>query len=132
MATIGRFEEIEAWKKARELTNEIYSVSNRGPFLKDYGLRDQIRRACISIMSNIAEGFERGGTGEFLQFLAMAKGSIGEVRTHLYIGLDQGYISQERFNKLYNLTLEIGGMIGRLMNYLRKTHIKGIKYKVLT
>lgn len=129
MATIERFEEIEAWKKARELTNEIYTLSNRGAFLKDYGLRDQIRRASISIMSNIAERFERGGTGEFLQFLGIAKGSTGEVRTHLYIGLDQGYISREMFERLYHLTIEIGGMVGRLMNYLRKTKIRGIKYK---
>jgi four helix bundle protein len=129
MPTIERFEEIEAWKKARELTNKIYSVSSQGAFLKDYGLREQIRRACISIMSNIAEGFERGGTGEFLQFLGIAKGSTGEVRTHLYIGFDQGYISEEKFNELYNLSAEIGSMIGRLMNYLRKTKIKGVKYK---
>ncbi|MDI6763736.1 MAG: four helix bundle protein [Thermodesulfobacteriota bacterium] len=129
MATIEKFEEIEVWKKARELTSEIYTISNRGAFLKDYGLRDQIRRACISIMANIAEGFERGGTGEFLQFLGIAKGSTGEVRTHLYIGLDQGYINKEMFERLYNFTNEIGGMVGRLMNYLRKTKIKGVKYK---
>jgi len=129
MPTIERFEEIEAWKKARELTNKIYNISSQGAFLKDYGLREQIRRACISIMSNIAEGFEIGGTGEFLQFLGIAKGSTGEVRTHLYIGFDQGYISEEKFNELYNLSAEIGSMIGRLMNYLRKTKIKGIKYK---
>jgi len=129
MATIERFENIEAWKKTRELTNEIYSVSNQGAFLKDFSLRDQIRRAPVSIMSNIAEGFERGGTGEFLQFLGMAKGSTGEVRTQLYIGFDQGYISKEVFDKLYSNTIEIAGMLGSLMNYLRKTKIKGSKYK---
>ena len=81
MATVKQFEELTIWQKSRELTKAIYAASNRGAFLKDFGLRDQVRRAAVSIMSNIAEGFERDGTGEFLQFLAMAKGSTGEVRS---------------------------------------------------
>jgi four helix bundle protein len=89
MSTFSTFEEIEAWKKARELTKRIYQISSRGPFSKDFGLRDQARRASVSIMSNIAEGYERGGTKEFLQYLSIAKGSVGELRSHLYVALDQ-------------------------------------------
>ena len=129
MGTFKGFEEIEAWQKARELTREIYNVSKIGPFSKDFALRDQIRRAGISIMSNIAEGFERGGTKEFSQFLAIAKGSNGEVRTHFYIACDQGYLSKAEFDHLLSLSLEISRMIAGLMTYLKKTEIKGSKYK---
>ena len=129
MATFKAFEEIEAWQKARELTREIYSVSNLGSFSKDFGLRDQIRRAAVSIMSNIAEGFERGGTKEFVQFLSVAKGSSGEVRSQLYVALDQGYIQDEAFEHLFKLTTETSRMIAGLMSYLRKSKLKGTKYK---
>lgn len=129
MATFESFEDIEAWQKGRELTREIYAISHHGPFAKDFGLRDQIRRACVSIISNIAEGFERGGTREFLQFLAIAKGSSGEVRSQLYVALDQGYIAKEAFDRLAALTTETGRLIGGLMNYLRKTDIRGTKYR---
>ena len=78
MSTFSTFEEIEAWQKARELTKRIYQISARGSFSKDFGLRDQVRRASVSIMSNVAEGYERGGTKEFLQFLSIAKGSVGD------------------------------------------------------
>ena len=78
MATFQRFEEIEAWQRARELTKKIYRITREGPFARDFGLRDQIRDASVSMMSNIAEGFERSGTGEFTQFLAIAKGSAGD------------------------------------------------------
>ena len=90
MATIQRFEEIEAWQVARELTRSVYECSKSGSFAKDFALRDQIRRAAISVMSNIAEGFERGGNAEFIQFLSIAKGSAAEVETQLYVALDQG------------------------------------------
>ncbi len=129
MATFKAFEEIEAWQKARELTREIYSVSNLGSFSKDFGLRDQIRRAAVSIMSNIAEGFERGGTKEFAQFLSVASGSSGEVRSQLYVALDQGYIQDEAFEHLFRLTTETSRMIAGLMSYLRKSKLKGSKYK---
>lgn len=92
MATFKRFEEIESWKKSRELTNRIYKVSRKTDFARDFGLKDQIRRASVSIMSNIAEVMDRGGTAEFIQFLATAKGSAGEVRCQLYVAADQGYI----------------------------------------
>ena len=91
MATFKTFEEISAWQKARELTKEVYKVTTHGAFGRDYGLRDQIRRASVSIMSNVAEGFERSGTGEFGHFLSTAKGSAGEVRSQLYVALDQEY-----------------------------------------
>ncbi|HET6271376.1 MAG TPA: four helix bundle protein [Bacteroidota bacterium] len=94
MASFRTFEEIEAWKKSRELVRAIYQATSLGAFSTDYGLRDQIRRASVSIMSNIAEGFEREGTREFVQFLSMAKASAGEVRSQLYVAPDQGYIGQ--------------------------------------
>ena len=97
MATFKTFEDNDAWQRSRELTNLIYKVTAEGAFSKDYGLKDQIRRASVSIMSNIAEGFERSGTGEFAHFLATAKGSAGEVRSQLYVALDQGYINAAVF-----------------------------------
>ena len=129
MSTFKRFEEIEAQQIARTLTEEIYKVTKVGGFSKDFGLRDQIQRASVSIMSNIAEGFERGGRGEFLQFLSMAKGSNGELKSHLYIALDQKYILQNEFNQLFKEAEVTGSKIGGLINYLRKTEIKGAKYK---
>jgi four helix bundle protein len=129
MATFESFEEIEAWQKARGLTRGIYAVSSKRPFSKDFGLRDQIRRASVSIMSNIAEGFERGGTREFIQFLSMAQGSSGEVRSQLYIAVDQGYIDKETFEQLYTLASEASRMITGLMKCLHKSNVKGVKYK---
>jgi four helix bundle protein len=129
MATFQSFEEIEAWQKARELTRKIYTVAKAGTFSRDFGLRDQICRASVSIMSNIAEGFDRSGTGEFMQFLAIAKGSAGEVKSQLYVAVDQNYISKETFDLLLALAAETGRLIGGLMNYLRNSGIKGAKYK---
>lgn len=129
MATFKRFEEIESWKKARELSKRIYRVSGAASFAKDFGLKDQIRRASVSIMSNIAEGHDRSGTGEFFQFLATAKGSAAEVRCQLYVALDQAYIDDSTFDELSGLASETASMIGGLMNYLRRSGIKGTKYK---
>ena len=129
MATFTTFEEISAWQKARQLTTELYKVTSIGAFARDYDLKNQIRRAAVSIMSNIAEGFERSGTGEFNQFLAMAKGSAGEVRSQLYVALDQNYLSDAVVGRLLGQAAEIGRMIGGLMIYLRKSGIKGTKYK---
>ena len=92
MARIEKFEDMVSWQKARQLTRLIYRVTKTGQFAKDFGLRDQIRRAAVSILSNIAEGFERGGDKEFRQFLSQAKGSCAEVRAQLYIALDEGYV----------------------------------------
>ena len=129
MATFDTFEDIEAWKKARILNQEIYKFTDLGSSARDFGLRDQIRRASISIMSNIAEGFERKGTGEFIQFLAIAKGSAGEVKSQLYAAQDQKHLEQQSFNRLFLLASEVGSMIGGLMNYLRRSKVKGTKYK---
>ena len=129
MPVIGSFEEIEAWQKARELTRAVYGLSNAGAFARDFALRDQARRACVSIMSNIAEGFERGGDKEFFQFVSCAKGSAGEVRAQLYIALDAGYIDQQTFNRLSDMTIQINRMLAGLMKYLRSSNLKGSKYK---
>lgn len=126
---IKKFEDLESWKKARELTNTVYAATATGGFTRDFGLKDQIRRASISILSNIAEGFERGGDKEFLQFLAVAKGSCGEVRAQLYIAVDQGYLSQELFKSVSDKTHEIGRLISGLMKYLSQSELKGSKYR---
>ena len=129
MATFKKFEEIESWKKARELTKEVYEVSNKAEFSRDFALRDQIRRAAISVMSNIAEGHDRSGTGEFVQFLATAKASAAEVRCQLYVALDQGYMDNMQFDALSGLATDTGNLIGGLMGYLRRSGYKGTKYK---
>jgi four helix bundle protein len=117
MATIEKFEDIEAWQKARELTQEVYQITNQGNFSKDFGLRDQIRRAAI--MPNIAEGFGRGGNKEILQFLSMAKGSSSEVQAQLYIALDANYIKEDQFRLLYDLAQSSGKLIGGFICYLQ-------------
>ncbi|MFY9611838.1 MAG: four helix bundle protein [Blastocatellia bacterium] len=129
MSTIRKFEDIEAWQKARELTRAAYDCSKKGLFAKDFGLKDQMRRASVSVMSNIAEGFERGGTAEFLQFLCIAKGSAGEVQSQLYVALDQQYISEEEFKSVKALPESTKRLIGGLLSYLRGSGLKGVKYK---
>jgi four helix bundle protein len=101
--TIKYFEDLEVWKEARRLTREIYRLTQDGKFSRDFGLREQIRRAAVSVMSNIAEGFERGGNQEFIQFLYVAKGSCGEVRSQLYVALDQAYVGQPEFDEAAKL-----------------------------
>jgi four helix bundle protein len=113
---------------AREMTRIIYAVSNKGEFSRDYGLRDQIRRASVSIMSNIAEGFERNGDREFHQFLSIAKASSGEVRAQLYIALDADYIDQQTFNRLSDMAIKINRMLAGLCKYLRSSKLRGSKY----
>ena len=129
MSGFQRFEDIEAWQNASELTKQIYALSNDGQFARDFGMRDQIRRASVSIMSNIAEGFGRGGNKEFAQFLSTAKGSAPEVQAQLYGALDTNYITQEQFKHLYELTQSTGNMIGGLIRYLSKSDRRGIKYE---
>ncbi|MBM4166702.1 MAG: four helix bundle protein [Ignavibacteria bacterium] len=129
MSSFKTFEEIEAWQKAREISKQIYSISNHGTFKKDFSLKDQIHRASVSIMSNIAEGFERDGRKEFIQFLSIAKGSAGEVRSLLYVALDNDYINKDEFKTLYDKAKEIGKMLGGLINYLRSSTIKGSKFE---
>ena len=129
VATFRSFVEIEAWQKARELTGLVYVATRSAGFSKDFALRDQVRRASISIMANIAEGFGRSGSVEFIQFLAVAKGSACEVISHVYVALDQGYVSQEEFDRLNSLAEKTVDLIGGLMRYLQKSSIKGAKYK---
>jgi four helix bundle protein len=129
MATFQKFTDIEAWQMARELTFEIYAVTKRAPFSRDFELRGQIRAAAISIMSNIAEGFDRSGTGEFIQFLSIAKGSAAEVVSQLHVALDQKYLSKEEFERLCTLTTEVGSKLGALISYLRKSSIRGAKFR---
>jgi len=129
VATFQKFTDIEAWQKARELTFEIYEVTKRAPFSRDFELRRQIRDACVSVMSNIAEGFDRNGTGEFIQFLSIAKGSAAEVVSQLYVAMDQKYIAEEEFERLSSLATQAGRKIGALMSYLRKSGIKGAKFR---
>lgn len=119
MSTIRRFEEIEAWQTARELTREIYSLSTRGGFSKDFGLRDQMRRSAVSVMSNIAEGFESRTTALFVEFLGRAKGSAGELWAQLYVLKDAGSLQQEQFRCLYTLCERCSGQISGLASYLK-------------
>ena len=125
---VKNFEDLEIWKDARALTREIYQLTRDSKFLKDFGLRDQIRRAAISVMSNIAEGFERGGNQEFVQFLYVAKASCGEVRSQLYVALDQGYVTDNDSEKLLQSFRRLSGMISNLITYLRQSDMKGEKF----
>jgi len=129
MSKIDRFEDVVAWQKARLLTKEIYAHTRAAEFAKDFGLKDQIQRASVSTMSNIAEGFERGDDKEFLQFLSTSKGSCGEVKSNLYVALDQKYIVQPQFEHLYAKADEVGKLIFSFMDYLRNSEFRGRKYK---
>ena len=106
----------------------MYRYSKRGEFARDFALKDQIRRAAISVTANIAEGFERGGNKEFVQFLSTSKGSCGEVQDHLYTALDEAYVSEKEFDELYQQAGEVGRKIGAFMNYLQRTEIRGRKF----
>ena len=119
MGTISRFEEIEAWQYARELTKRIYQLSALGEFSRDFGLRDQIRRAAVSIMSNIAEGFESQTQSLFIKYLGIAKASAGEVRSQLYIASDLGYLSPEDLRNTINLTEKVSRLIFGFIKYLQ-------------
>ena len=116
---IRRFEEIQAWKAARELVREIYRLSSHGTFAKDYSLKDQVQRAAVSAMSNIAEGFERGTDKEFIQFLIVARGSIAEVQSQLYVAHDLHYIDEGQFQTLSTKAAEVGKLINGFIGYLR-------------
>lgn len=129
MARIERFEDIEGWKLGRELRKEVYRLSRKGDFAKDFALRDQIRRAAQSITSNIAEGFERGGNREVIQFLSDAKGSSGEVRDQLYTAIDEQYVTQAEFEDLYRRSVEVSRLIGGFMRYLQSSELKGVKFR---
>jgi four helix bundle protein len=129
MAKIERFEDIDAWKKARELTKIIYEVTAQGKIAADFSLRDQLRRAAVSIMANIAEGFEREGNKEFRQFLATAKGSAGEVKALLYVALDAGLISTEQFHRIRALADDASRLLAGFLRYLKTSDKKGSKFQ---
>jgi four helix bundle protein len=129
MAKIERFEDMTSWQKARELNRLVYDATRKGAFAKDFGLRDQIRRASVSVMSNLAEEFERGGDREFIQFLSNAKGSCGEVRCQLYAALDEKYLSETEFRELYERSQEISRLISSFMAYLQQSELRGNKFK---
>ena len=118
---VEKFEELIAWQKARELTKQIYELTKQGSFSKDYGLCDQIRRAAVSVMSNLAEGFERGSSTEFHQFIVIAKASCAEVRSQLYVAHDVGYITQNQFEHTSKLAEEVSRIIGGLKTAVRKS-----------
>ncbi len=119
MATFKRFEDINAWQKARQATRQIYEITSEGSFARDYSLRDQLRRASVSIMANIAEGFGRHSDKEFSHFLSLAHGSAAETQSHLYVALDFNYIDQEQFSSLYELLNEVSRMTLALAQHLR-------------
>jgi four helix bundle protein len=128
MGTIKRFEDLEAWKKARGFAKLIHTVSGNADFGRDFALRGQIRRAAISVVSNIAEGFERDGDKEFLQYPYVAKGSCGEVRAQLYLAVDCEYITEEEFLQLKIKAIELNRMISGLIKYLKQSNLTGKKY----
>ena len=129
MATFKRFEDIEAWQKARLLSQQINAITKYPNFREDPDLKRQIKRSAGSAMDNIAEGFERGGKKEFIQFLSISKGSVGETRSQLYRALDQEFITKDQFEEIYFLAEEIGKMLEGLMSYLQGSDFKGTKYK---
>jgi len=136
MTTAKRFEELDVWQRAKELTNLIYEFSSSGTFSKDYGLRDQIRRAAVSVMSNIAEGFESQTQAIFIQHLARAKGSAAEVRAQLYISRDRGYIGENEFSKSFSLAETCSKQLARFIQYLenqpnaRRVRDDGVSYDI--
>lgn len=129
MATISRFEDIKAWQQSRELCKLIHSFTIKPEFSKDFRLVGQIKGSSGSIMDNIAEGFERNGNREFIQFLSIAKGSSGETRSQLYRALDNEYISKEEFDKAFQMAEESSKLISGFMEYLHQSEIKGSKFK---
>jgi four helix bundle protein len=116
---IERFEDIEGWKKGRELVRTVYGYARRPDFSKDYGLKDQITRAAVSIMNNVAEGFDGGSNAEFSRFLVYAQRSSTEVKSCLYVALDNGYISDSEFRHAYDLAAETNRLIGGFIKYLK-------------
>jgi four helix bundle protein len=118
VTAITRFEDIEAWKTSRQLTNSVYAHTNQTGFNRDFGLRDQIRRASVSVMSNIAEGFESRTDVQFINFLGIARASAGEVRAQLYIALDQKYITEEQFKETFSMAEACARQIAKFIKYL--------------
>ena len=129
MSTIKKFEEIKAWQEARELAKAVYDVTRTGALSKDFGLKDQIQRASVSVASNIAEGFARNGNKEFAKFLWIAKGSAAEVQSQLYTIRDVGYISETQFQQVYDKAESCSILIYRFVKALRISDYSGERYK---
>ncbi len=129
MPTIKKFEDLEIWQLARILSKRIFLISLEPPFIKDYRFRDQLRAAAGSVMDNIAEGFERSGRLEFINFLSIAKGSIGEVKSQLYRATDQSYLATDLFNELYAEYDKLAANIAGFITYLNKSVHKGQKFR---
>jgi len=125
---IERFEDLEIWKEARELCKKVFEITSVSPFNADFKLRDQIRASSGSVMDNIAEGFERAGNKEFVQFLSVAKGSCGETRSQSYRAFDYKYINQNNLDDFLTRTEQLSKKISSLMTYLKKSEFKGSKY----
>jgi four helix bundle protein len=119
MAGFKKLEEIQAWQKARRVTKRVYEITTDAKFARDFSLRDQVRRASVSIMANIAEGQGRHTNKEFANFLNIAHGSVAETQSHLYVALDLNYLDQEGFTELYTLLSEVARMTMALMKHLR-------------
>lgn len=132
MATFKTFEEIHAWQKAGELNQKVGSYIDSGRFKSNFRLANQIEGSAGSIIDNIAEGFERSGNREFLQFLYIAKGSCGEFRSQLYRAIDRSYVRREEFDELFALSKEIINRLQKLIDYLQTSELKGTKYKTST
>ena len=129
MGSLKTFKEIKAWQLAIQLARAVYQVSAREPFFRDFSLKNQIRDAVVSISSNIAEGFEREGRKEFIQFLTVAKGSTAEVQTQIRIAWEVKYITDDEFCNLDQICTEIIGLISGFLKYLRSVDIEGNKFK---
>jgi len=129
MATINRFEDIEIWQMARDICRAVYKLTQKELFRKDFSLVDQIRRSSGSVMDNIAEGFEREGNKEFINFLSIAKGSAGETRSQMCRAFDQGYITQDEFDSVKDMLLSESVKIKHFMTYLNQSPLKGNKFK---
>ena len=129
MGSILRFEDIEGWQKARELTRLIYDASDRGGFFQDSVLKYQIRKASVSSMANIAEGFERDGVNEFVHFLSISKGSVGEVESHMYVAKDRCYVNDSEFERIQEIAHSSKRLIAGFMHYLSRTGHRGLKFK---
>jgi four helix bundle protein len=129
MSTIKRFEDLEIWQMARDIAKDVYEITKKESIRYDFSLIDQLRRSSGSIMDNIAEGFERDGSKEFIQFLSISKGSSGETRSQLYRAIDQHYIDESEFQLIYNKLINVSIKIKNMMSYLKKSGLSGDKYK---
>lgn len=129
MATIQRFEDLEVWKKGREISVIVFKLTKSAEFSRDFSLKDQIMRSSGSVMDNIAEGFDRGGNKEFINFLTISKGSLAEVQSQTYRAYDFGYISLDDFNELIKETTSLSERIGKFISYLKNSDMKGTNFK---